>query len=162
MTEHVLIVALSAVLVAVGLAGSVLPYIPGSPLILLGAFIYAWHTGFAQVTWTTLLWLLILTLLSQAVDFLASVLGVKKYGGSRWGMAGALLGGIFGIFAGGIPGLIIGPFLGSFLFELLYTRDTQRSLKTGLGTFVGFLFGTMGKLLIALTMAAIFLFKIFA
>src|SRR4030043_2351699 len=98
----VIIILLSAVLMIAGLLGSVLPALPGSPLILLGAFIYAWHTGFESVTWMTLFWLLILILLSQFLEFFASVFGVKKFGGSGWGMVGAFLGGIFGIFAGGI------------------------------------------------------------
>jgi hypothetical protein len=160
MAEHILILLLTALLMIAGLAGSVLPGIPGSPLILLGAFLYAWYTGFAQITWTTLLGLLILTLLSQFVDFFASVLGVKRRGGSRWGMAGALLGGIFGIFAGGIVGLILGTFLGAFFLEMIHTRNVEASWKSGVGTLIGFLFGTLGKLGIALLMIALFLFKI--
>ncbi len=162
MAIHILIIILTTSLMAIGLAGSVLPCLPGSPLILLGAFIYAWHTGFEPVTWTILLWLLILTVFSHVMDFFAPLFGVKKLGGSGWGVAGAFLGGFFGIFVGGILGLLIGPFLGAFLMELIHTRNMETSFKSGLGTFIGFLFGTIGKLVIAVVMIGIFIMKLLA
>lgn len=128
-------------LMLIGLIGSVLPFIPGSPLILLGAFIYAWYTDFLVVTWGTLVILLLLTVLSQILDYLASILGAKKFGASRWGMSGAFLGGIIGLFSGGILGILIGPFIGALLLELLHGQDLPASLKIGLGTLVGFLGG---------------------
>ncbi|MDP3040997.1 MAG: DUF456 domain-containing protein, partial [Deltaproteobacteria bacterium] len=137
-----------------------LPFIPGSPLILLGAFIYAWYTDFLVVTWGTLVILLLLTVLSQILDYLASILGAKKFGASRWGMSGAFLGGIIGLFSGGILGILIGPFIGALLLELLHGQDLPASLKIGLGTLVGFLGGAIGKIIIALTMIGIFLVKI--
>ena len=147
-------------LMLIGLIGSVLPFIPGSPLILLGAFIYAWYTDFLVVTWGTLVILLLLTVLSQILDYLASILGAKKFGASRWGMSGAFLGGIIGLFSGGILGILIGPFIGALLLELLHGQDLPASLKIGLGTLVGFLGGAIGKIIIALTMIGIFLAKI--
>jgi uncharacterized protein YqgC (DUF456 family) len=147
-------------LMFIGLIGSVLPFIPGSPLILLGAFIYAWYTDFLVVTWGTLVILLLLTVLSQILDYLASILGAKKFGASRWGMSGAFLGGIIGLFSGGILGILIGPFIGALLLELLHGQDLPASLKIGLGTLVGFLGGAIGKIIIALTMIGIFLVKI--
>ncbi|MDO8955839.1 MAG: DUF456 domain-containing protein [Deltaproteobacteria bacterium] len=147
-------------LMLIGLIGSVLPFIPGSPLILLGAFIYAWYTDFLVVSWGTLVILLLLTVLSQILDYLASILGAKKFGASRWGMSGAFLGGIIGLFSGGILGILIGPFIGALLLELLHGQDLPASLKIGLGTLVGFLGGAIGKIIIALTMIGIFLVKI--
>lgn len=147
-------------LMLIGLIGSVLPFIPGSPLILLGVFIYAWYTDFLVVTWGTLVILLLLTVLSQILDYLASILGAKKFGASRWGMSGAFLGGIIGLFSGGILGILIGPFIGALLLELLHGQDLPASLKIGLGTLVGFLGGAIGKIIIALTMIGIFLVKI--
>ncbi len=147
-------------LMLIGLIGSVLPFIPGSPLILLGAFIYAWYTDFLVVTWGTLVILLLLTVLSQILDYLASILGAKKFGASRWGMSGAFLGGIIGLFSSGILGILIGPFIGALLLELLHGQDLPASLKIGLGTLVGFLGGAIGKIIIALTMIGIFLVKI--
>lgn len=137
---------------AAGLAGSVLPGLPGSPLILLGAFLYAWNTGFESVSWTTLLTLLILTLLGQALEFFSSALGVKRFGGSRFGMGGGVL--------GGIVGLIMGTFLGALLLEMIHTRNMESSLKSGFGTLVGLFLGAVGKLAIGIIMIGIFLVKV--
>jgi uncharacterized protein YqgC (DUF456 family) len=155
-----IIIMATIALMLIGLIGSVLPFIPGSPLILLGAFIYAWYTDFLVVTWGTLVILLLLTVLSQILDYLASILGAKKFGASRWGMSGAFLGGIIGLFSGGILGILIGPFIGALLLELFHGQDLPASLKIGLGTLVGFLGGAIGKIIIALTMIGIFLVKI--
>jgi len=155
-----IIIMATIALMLIGLIGSVLPFIPGSPLILLGAFIYAWYTDFLVVTWGTLVILLLLTVLSQILDYLASILGAKKFGASRWGMSGAFLGGIIGLFSGGILGILIGPFIGALLLELLHGQDLPASFKIGLGTLVGFLGGAIGKIIIALTMIGIFLAKI--
>jgi uncharacterized protein YqgC (DUF456 family) len=160
MAEHALISVLTAVLMSLGLLGSVLPGLPGAPLILVGALVYAWYTGFTVISWMTLLALLALTLLSYLLELFASVLGVKKLGGSRWAMAGALLGAIVGLFFGGLPGLILGPFVGAFLLELAKTKDPAASLKSGVGTLLGFLAGAIGKLIIAAVMIGIFVVKL--
>lgn len=162
MAEHVLILFLTAALMIVGLAGSVLPVIPGSPLILLGAVVYSWYTGFALVTWATLLWLAGLTLLSYFLEFFASAWGVKRYGGSRWAMFGAVLGGVIGTFTAGIAGLVVGPFLGAFLLEILHTGSAGKSWRSAAGTLIGLLFGALGKLVIAVVMIGIFLVKVLA
>jgi uncharacterized protein YqgC (DUF456 family) len=159
---HLLIVILTFLLMAAGLAGSLLPGLPGSPLILLGAFLYAWSTGFESVTWMTLLTLLILTLLSHALEFFSSALGVKKFGGTRFGMGGAILGGIVGLLLGGIFGLIVGTFLGALLLEIIHTRNMEFSLESGFGTLVGLFLGAIGKLAIGIIMIGIFLVKILA
>lgn len=160
MAEHALILILTAVLMSLGLLGSVLPGLPGAPLILLGALVYAWYTGFTVISWMTLLGLLALTLLGYLLEIFASALGVKKLGGSRWGMAGALLGAIIGLLFGGLPGLILGPFVGAFLLELAKTKDPAASLKSGVGTLLGFLAGAIGKLIIAAVMIGIFVVKL--
>jgi uncharacterized protein len=162
MAEQTLILVFAFVLMFLGLFGSVLPGLPGAPLILLGAFLYAWFTGYTAVTWPVLFWLLFLTLLSYFLEFLASVLGVQKLGGSRWGMTGAFLGGIIGLFAGGLVGVLVGPFLGAFLLELIKTEDPKKSLKSGLGSLAGFLVGAVGKVILAVIMIGIFIIKIIA
>jgi uncharacterized protein len=162
MAEQIGIFILTFILMFLGLLGSVLPGLPGAPLILLGALLYAWYTGFTAVSWSVLLGLLILTLLSYALEFFASVLGVKKLGGSRWGMTGAFLGGIIGLFAGGLAGVLVGPFLGAFLLELIKTEDPKKSLKSGFGSLVGLLAGAVGKLILAVIMIGIFLLQVIA
>lgn len=161
MLIHILVISLTGLLFFAGVMGSVLPLLPGAPLILAGAFLYAWYTHFISITWTTLIWLGVFTILSYSLEFWASVLGVKKYGGTSWGMAGAFLGAVFGIFFG-IPGLILGPFLGALFLEMIRTGDLRQSVRSGWGTFIGFLLGTLGKLVIALIMIGVFLLKITA
>jgi uncharacterized protein YqgC (DUF456 family) len=155
--EQSLIIVITVLLFSAGLIGSVLPMLPGSPLILLGAFIYAWYTDFTVITWGVLLVLFALTLLSQMVEYLATIIGAKKYGASRWGVAGAVAGGLIGLFAGGVLGIMIGPFLGALVCELLYGRTIGTSMKIGFGTLVGFIGGAIGKLIIALAMVGVFL-----
>ncbi len=155
--EQFFFITITIILMAVGLAGSVLPMLPGAPLIFLGAFIYAWYTNFAVVTWGILILLLALMLLSQLLEYLASMMGAKKFGASRWGIAGAFCGGFIGFFLGGIVGIIIGPFLGALLFELFYGKTIKASLHIGFGTVVGFVGGVIGKFIVALTMIGVFL-----
>jgi uncharacterized protein YqgC (DUF456 family) len=155
-----IVIIITAVLMFTGLIGSVLPMIPGSPLILLGAFIYGWHTNFEVITWGTLGILLFLVLLTQILDYLASILGAKKFGASRWGMVGAFLGGIIGLLFGGFLGILVGPFIGALLLELLHGQNLKASMKIGLGTLIGFLAGAVGKIIISITMIGIFLIKI--
>jgi uncharacterized protein YqgC (DUF456 family) len=144
-----------------GLAGSVLPILPGPPLILLGAFLYAWYTEFTVISWGALIVLSLLTLFIQAMDYLASMFGAKKFGASSWGMFGAFLGGIIGLFLGGIFGIIIGPFLGAFVLEMLHGKSVQSSVKIGFGTLIGFLASTVGKFVVGITMIGIFIYQLF-
>jgi hypothetical protein len=152
-----LIMILTALLMLAGIVGTFLPFIPGCPLILGGALLYAWHTGFSQVSWGTLIFLLLLTLLSEVWEKGASFLGAKKYGASRWGILGVLLGVIGGLIVGGPLGLIFGPFLGAIILEILHGRAVEGAFQTGFGTIIGMLGGILGKLLIALIMVGLFL-----
>jgi uncharacterized protein YqgC (DUF456 family) len=160
MLLNILIIALTVILIVTGLLGSVVPIIPGPILILIGSFVYAWHTDFLNVNWVVLGILAFLALISQALDYLASVIGAKKFGASRWGIIGSFAGGIVGIFFG-IFGILIGPFLGAVLFEMLTGKKFNSSFKIGFGTLVGFLGGTIGRVVIALTMTGIFLTQVF-
>jgi len=88
------------------------------------------------------------------------MIGAKKFGAGKWGMAGALVGGVAGLFSAGVLGIIIGPFIGAIVFELAGGKDFRSSLKIGLGTLVGFLGGAVGKVIIAVTMIFIFLYQV--
>jgi len=155
--EQFFLIAIVTILMAAGLVGSVLPMLPGTPLIFLGALIYAWYTNFTVVTWGILIVLLVLMLLSQLLEYLASMMGAKKFGASRWGVTGAFFGGIIGLFLGGVFGVIIGPFIGALVLELFHGRTVSTSIKIGFGTVVGFVGGAIGKFIIALTMIGVFL-----
>lgn len=155
MSLDVLLWILAAVLVLVGLAGSVLPALPGVPLVFTGLFIAAWAGEFARVSWPTLLLLGLLTLLSFVIDFAATALGAKRVGATRFAIIGALLGTLAGVFLG-LPGLIIGPFLGAVIGELLSHGQVQQATRAGLATWMGLLFGTLAKLALVFTMLGVF------
>jgi uncharacterized protein YqgC (DUF456 family) len=156
----ILIISLVFLLMAIGLAGTIIPFVPGSPFIFAGALLYAWHTNFNSISWGTLLILLLLVVASQILEYLASLLGAKHYGAGKWGIIGAFIGGLAGLFLGGIVGIIIGPFLGAVIFERLGGREMKDSLKIGFGTLVGFIGGAVGKFILGLIMVGIFLIQV--
>lgn len=151
------LIALVVFLMIGGLVGSLVPALPGSPLILAGALLYAVITDFDPITGLRLAILFGLAALAYALEYLSGALGAKKLGGSRWAMVGAFLGGLFGLFFG-LPGLIVGPIVGAVAAELLYRRELGASLKTGVGTALGLLLGLVAKLSLAVTMVGLFAF----
>ena len=155
-----LLYVLAAILVLIGLAGVVLPALPGLPLVFLGMLLAAWAGGFAKIGVGTLVALGVLTLLSMAVDFWAAAMGAKRVGASRLALGGALLGTFAGIFFGPV-GLFVGPFVGALGGELLHGRrlDQQgigQAAQVGLGTWLGIVFGVALKLMLALAMLGLF------
>ncbi len=158
----ILIWVLTGGLFLAGLAGSLIPGMPGPPLVFAGVLIYALLTGFSNFGWPVLLVLGGLAALSQVLDYLASAYGAKRYGGSRWGIWGSVLGGLIGLVLFSLPGMIVGLFAGAVLPELLLGRkDAATSLKVGGGSLLGFLGGTLLKLVFSLAMIGIFLYRVF-
>jgi len=154
--QSLLLLILSAILTFAGLAGLLLPIVPGAPLLFLGLLLGAWAENFRYIGVWTLLILAGMAALTYLVEFAASVLGVKKYGGSKRAMLGAALGGIVGIFLG-IPGILLGPFVGAVMGELSLQRPLDQASRAGFGTVVGLAIGVAGKLAIGLTMIGVFL-----
>lgn len=155
-----LLYVLAAILIVVGLAGVVLPALPGLPLAFLGMLLAAWAGGFEQIGATTLIALGVLTLLSLAVDVWAAALGARRVGASRLALAGAVLGTLAGIFFGPL-GLFVGPFLGALIGELLHGRRLDprglgQASRVGFGTWLGIVFGIALKLMLALAMLGLF------
>ena len=149
--------ALAVILVLVGVAGVILPALPGLPLVFAGMLLGAWAGGFEQVGWITLVILGTLTVLSVAVDFFATVVGAKRVGASRKALLGAVIGTFAGLFFGPI-GLFAGPFVGALLGELWHGREIGQAAKVGLGTWLGILLGTVLKLGLAFAMLGLFAF----
>lgn len=154
MTETLLYL-LSALLVLIGLAGAVLPALPGLPLMYAGLFLAAWTGGFEQVGWITLLIVGLLMVVATVVDLVASLLGTKRVGASGQAVAGAALGTVVGIFFG-LPGLLLGPFAGAIVGELMAGRDLDQATRAGLGAWLGFLLGSIAKLALAFTMLGVY------
>lgn len=151
--------ALVALLMIAGLVGSLLPVMPGTVLILAGAAVHAVATGFDPLGPGRLTILALLTVLAYALDYLAGALGVKRFGGSGWAVAGAVAGALVGMFLG-LPGLLLGPLLGALGAEYLYTRQLNTSARAAFGTVVGLLVGAVAKIGLGLTMIGLVLFWI--
>ena len=147
---------LTVLLMLIGLAGTVLPLIPGTVLILAGAVLHRIALGAEHsVGWGTLAGLTFLMLVSQALELLSGSLGAKYFGATRWGAIGGILGGIVGLVFG-LAGLIAGPLLGVLIGELLGGQEILPATRSTWGTLLGSTAGMIGKVLIALVMIAWF------
>jgi uncharacterized protein len=146
---------LAIILVTIGLAGVVLPAIPGAPLLFAGLFLAAWVENFAYVGKWTLVILGLLALLTYGVDFWAAMFGAKRFGASKRAIVGALVGAIVGIFFG-LPGVLFGPFIGAVIGELLARRKLEDAARAGFGATIGLVVGVALKVALALSMIGIF------
>jgi hypothetical protein len=157
MSGEVLWYALAALLVVGGLAGSVLPALPGVPLVFSGLLIAAWADDFTRVGAVTLALLGLLTVLSFVIDFAATAMGARRVGATKLAVIGAALGTFAGVFLG-IPGLILGPFVGAVAGEMMSHGQVQQATRAGVATWMGLLFGTLAKLALVFTMLGVFAF----
>ena len=154
-TEQALYFVLSALLILVGVIGTVVPALPGVPLVFAGMLLAAWADHFQHVGTITLVVLGVLCLLALVIDFVAGLLGARRVGASPHAIWGAMLGTIVGLFFG-LPGLVFGPFLGAVAGELLVGSRLGRAAHVGIGTWLGLLFGTLAKIALCFTMLGIF------
>ena len=146
---------LAALLVAIGMAGTVLPILPGALFVLAGLTVAAWAEDFAFVGAGSLVTIAVLAALTYAVDFAAAALGAKKLGASRRALFGAMLGGLVGLFLG-LPGVLLGPFVGAVIGEYTAHGNLERAGKAGLGAWLGMVFGAAAKLALMFSMLGIF------
>ena len=148
MIIDILLVILGLCFLIGGLVGCIIPAMPGPPLSFV-ALLMLQATGFAGFSVKFLLIAVMVTVVVTVADYILPVWGTKKWGGSRAGMLGAILGLLAGLFF--LPvGIIAGPFAGAVVGELITGRDTNAALRSGFGSFVGFLFGTVMKLTVCM------------
>lgn len=157
---HTVVIILTVLLMLTGLIGAVAPVIPGPALVLAGALLYAWYGDFTVIGWATLAVLAALTALSFVLDYAASIIGARAFGSGRWGIIGACIGACAGFVVANVFGAVVGMFAGACLFELARGRDLRTSFRIGCGTLVGFLAGTVGKVLLAVSMIVIFVLQL--
>ena len=150
-----------SVLILIGLIGALLPAIPGVPIAWLGLFIYAIGTGFERISILTVAIFFGITVITLTLDFVAPMLGAKKYRASKLGVAGAFVGFVAGVILLGFWGVILGPLVGAFLGELIASRKPKKALGSALGAFLGFIAGTLIKIVVILTMAGFFIASLF-
>ncbi len=148
-------IIVAILLVVVGVAGTILPMLPGVPLVFAGLLLAAWAGGFAKVSILTMVIIGIIASMAWAVDIFASVVTAKKVGASKYALWGAVIGALLGI-AGGIPGLIIGPAIGAIIGELISHKDMTKATTVGIAAGLGFVLALAIKIVLVLIMFAIF------
>jgi uncharacterized protein len=158
MTELLWVVAV--LLVIVGAVGTVLPALPGVPLIFAGVLLAAWAEDFQRIGGWTLGVLAVLALVGLVVDYVAASMSAQRAGASRQGIIGAAIGTVAGIFTG-LLGLVFMPLVGAAVGEFIAHRDALRAGKVGVATWLGLLVGTAVKIAVAFTMIGVFVAAIF-
>jgi len=150
---------LAVLIIIAGLAGTVVPALPGVPMVFLGLLFGAWIGNFEIIGWTTIGILAVLALIAWAVDFLAGAAGTRFLGASSRAFWGATIGAIAGIFFG-LVGMVLGPFIGAVLGELSGGSNMVQSGRAGFGAWIGMVLATAVKLAIAFAMIGIFIFQL--
>lgn len=148
-------------LLLVGLAGSVVPLLPGTTLMLAAALLQKWLLP-ATLPWTAVAWMGVFWLLSVLADLAGTLLGTRWFGGGRWGMAGASGGALAGMFFS-LPALLLGTMLGAIAAEKWLGRRTDgEALRAGAGAAVGFLLAAVARFGCALVMLALYVVAVLA
>ncbi|MEJ8568669.1 DUF456 domain-containing protein [Elongatibacter sediminis] len=150
---------LVVLLVVAGLAGTVVPALPGVPMVFGGLLLGAWIGGYEAVGWWTLGLFAGLTALALLVDFLAGAFGARYAGAGVRAFWGATIGAIVGMFFG-LPGIILGPFAGAVIGEVSGGRGWRDSGRAGVGAWLGMVFATAFKLAIAFLMIGWFVIQV--
>ena len=145
----------------IGLAGTILPALPGNILIFAGALVYGIFTEFEEITLWVLATLAGISIGAQVLDYVAEAYGAKRFGATKYGIWGAIIGGIIGLITLNIGGLVLGLFFGAVIPEILLGgRSPKGALRIGWGSLLGFLGGTLMKFILGLVMIGIFLFAL--
>jgi uncharacterized protein YqgC (DUF456 family) len=156
---EILVWSAAIVLILVGLIGSVVPLLPGTTLILVGALLQKWLLP-DTLTWLAVGWIAAFWLLSVIADIACTIIGTRLFGGTKWGMAGATGGALVGMFLS-VPALILGTMVGAVVAEKWMGKRTDgQALRAGAGAAVGFLFSTFVRLGCALIMIALYVVSV--
>ncbi|SRR6056297_723211 len=157
----VILIIAGIILILMGLIGALLPVLPGPPLAFLG--IIALHlTTFVQYGTNFLIITGILAVVITLLDYVVPSWGTKRFGGSQMGVRGAMIGTFVGIFIFPPFGIILGPFMGAFIAEMIHENNTRKAIRSGLGSFMGFLIGSGMKLIYAAVLTFYFAKEIIA
>lgn len=150
---------LSTALILVGLAGIVLPALPGTILILAGIVLGAWIDHFTRVGWFAVASVTVLAVLAWVMDYVAAMLGAKRAGASKQAMIGAGIGTVVGIFTG-LVGVLFMPLVGAAAGEYIARRQHGQAVRVGIATWLGLMAGMLAKFILAFMMIGIFLFAL--
>ena len=146
---------LSVLLIVIGIAGAVLPALPGTVFVLAGIVLGAWIDDFTRVGTTTLVVVTVIAVLAWVLDYVAGLLGAQRAGASREALIGAALGTVAGIFMG-LVGVLFMPFVGAVAGEYLARRDHGGAMRVGTATWIGMIVGMVAKVVLAFVMVGVF------
>ena len=146
---------LCAALILLGLAGTVLPVLPGTVLVWGGILLGAWIDDFTRVSVTTVVVISVLAVLAWGLDYAAGLLGAQKAGASKLALMGAAVGTVAGLFMG-LVGVLFMPLVGAAVGEYMARNDEARAVKVGLATWVGIMMGLLAKVVLAFIMVGVF------
>src|SRR5438477_4289699 len=136
----------AVVVMALGLIGTVIPILPGTTIILAAALVHRMVLGADRsLGWSALLVMLLLTVVTYALDAAAGYLGAKRFGATKWGLIGGAAGALLGLFFG-LLGLFVGPVIGAIAGELIGGKEVMKAGRAGWGTFLGGLASVIAKL----------------
>ena len=142
----IFLIILAGLCLFAGLLGSGLTVFPGAPVIYVGIFLLPFSER-AEFTTKFLVFWLVIVVLIQVLDYIIPAWGTKKFGGSKKGIWGSMIGVVVGLFFG--PwGVVLGPFFGAVLGELIDGKQTAAAIRAGFGSFLGFLIGTLSKIIV--------------
>jgi len=153
MSDYILLI-LGIILMIVGIIGCLVPVLPGPPISYIG-LVLLHLTRFGHFSNTILIILGGIAVIATILDFIVPVWGTKKFGGSKYGTRGAVVGLIIGLFLGPF-GIILGPLIGAFVGEMIFKDDINYALKAGFGSLLGFLTGIGLKLAASFTITFYF------
>jgi uncharacterized protein YqgC (DUF456 family) len=146
----------AAILILGGLAGTILPALPGVPIVFAGMWLAAWVADYSLIGTGTVVMLGVLAALAVLLENVAGILGARRVKATGAALWGAALGTFVGLFFG-IPGLLLGPFIGALVGEVSTGGTILRSTHVGIATWIGLLFGTIAKIALSFTMLGIFI-----
>lgn len=142
-------------LLVAGVAGTVLPALPGTLLVLAGIWLGAWIDDFARVGWGIVAACTVLAVLAWALDYVAGLMGARKVGASAQALWGAAVGTVVGLFMG-VVGVLFMPLVGAAVGEFMARRDHGRAVHVGMATWLGLMAGLVAKVVLTFMMIGLF------
>ncbi|MDD3280785.1 MAG: DUF456 domain-containing protein [Bacteroidales bacterium] len=155
----IILIIIGTVLLITGLIGSVIPVLPGPP-IAYGALLLLQFTEKQPFSVFFLVLMGVVVAIITVLDYIIPAIGTKKFGGSKYGTWGCMIGTIIGLFVFPPLGIIIMPFVGAFIGEILNNKNFETALKAAFGSFLGFLSGTFLKLVFSLLIIVVYIWGI--
>jgi uncharacterized protein YqgC (DUF456 family) len=140
--------SLTLIVMLIGLVGSIVPVLPGPPLILIAALGHWLWFQEHSASGLVLIFLVVLTIISLVLDYFASMYGAKWFGATWRGVLGAFVGAVVGLFFS-LPGMILGPFVGALVFELMGGHEFPKASRAGLGATLGVFAGVLARCIIS-------------